>query len=51
PEGSIHRAWGGTRFQRYRYDPKTKKQEYLELHNQPRVIQNLWNKQHQYIKT
>lgn len=51
PEGTIHEAWGGTKYKKYRIDPDTGKKEIFPVAEQKKLIRNLWYKQDQFVKT
>lgn len=51
PKGTIHEAWGGTKYKKYRVDPDTGKKEIFPVAEQKKLIRNLWYKQDQFVKT
>jgi len=50
PKGTIHEAWGGTKYKKYRIDPETGKKEIFPVSEQKKLIRNLWYKQDQFVK-
>lgn len=51
PKGTIHEAWGGTKYQKYRTDPETGKKELFPVAEQKKLIRNLWYQQDQFVRT
>ena len=51
PDKTIHEAWGGTKYKKYRVDPDTGKKEIFPVSEQKKLIRNLWYRQDQFVKT